>query len=153
MTESPAPRKSRVVKWLLIGCGGLVLLMLLCMGGCFGLAYWAWQSMSGEVTPVAASYLKGQTDVTDEIGDIVQVTPIFLGSIVSKTGNTGVARLNCEVRGSKGAAKVTVWLQRSGGAWEAVGAEGHLAPSATSTSKRFKVGVEVEMPRSRGWDD
>jgi len=116
-------KKSGALKWILIGCVGLVAIGLLCTGGCAGLSYWFISSLVKEVEPVGAAHLKSRPRVTDELGALTKIEAAVLGSNVQKINDGGSAQIRYVIEGSKGKATACVWLTRSGGQWTVVGYE------------------------------
>lgn len=142
-------KKSGVLKWVLIGCGGLVGLGLLCTGGGLGLIYFGLKSMVEEVEPFGAAYLKTQPEIGVELESVSMAKALILGAIVQKVNDSGQARVRFDLEGSKGAATATVWLERSGGKWSAVGCE-----VVTESGKTITLGRKVEIKSgSSDWDD
>ncbi|MBI2899923.1 MAG: hypothetical protein HYY17_07045 [Planctomycetes bacterium] len=146
----PPPKKSPV-KWIVIGCGGLFALGLLCFGGCFVAGYFGIKKGAEDISPVGEVYLRAQAEVEEELGKLTRVElRLLAGTQIHVEGSRGRARLGYEIEGPKGKADATVWFERDGERWKAVGCEVRLSGGRT-----IKVGRSVTIPSSTGssWDD
>ncbi|GEM_PF-3081080 len=151
-SEPIPPKKSGPLKWILLGCGGLLVLGLLCFGGCLVAGYLGVRKSVEEIAPVGEAYLRSQSEIEDELGKLskVEVRPLA-GTQVHVENQRGRARLLYSIEGPKGKADATVWLERDGGVWTAVGCE-----VALSNGRTIRIGRSVDVPsgnKRRSWRD
>lgn len=149
----PPPKKSGPLKWILIGCGSLTAVGILCFGGCFAMGYYAVQRAGKEIAPAGEAYLRSQSEIEDELGKLTKVEyKPLAGTNIHVEGSTGKARLGYTIEGPKGKGEATVWFEKEGGQWKAVGCE-----VTTPSGRTIKIGRSFDIPsnRSRGgrWDD
>lgn len=147
MTDAPdasppgaaPPKKSNTLKWVLLGCGGIVALGVLCFGGCFAVGYFGIKKTGEKIAPVGEAYLRSQSEIEAELGKLTRVEWKFLkGTQINVEPNGGKARLTYEIEGPKGTGEATVWFERIAGEWTAVGCEVRL-----SSGKAIRIGRSV----------
>ena len=105
------PRSSGGKKWLVTGCGCLLVLVLICAGG----SYFAWTSFIKpvyELTTETIVLLEESETVAEVLG--VPVTPT--GTNFSQENNQSTLTIN--VSGPKGSGVVNVYSTKRNGFWE-----------------------------------
>ena len=73
----PAPKKSNAVKWILIGCGGVVFLGILSCAGCFFVGYLLVKGVINEAVAQVKPIIASNETVKAEIGELRDIKPRF----------------------------------------------------------------------------
>ncbi len=79
---APPPQKSGGwVKWVVIGCGGLLLIVLICMGSCLGFGFYAakkgveFAKAWTEIIEKTESDIRSNKHVQDRVGQVRSISP------------------------------------------------------------------------------
>ncbi len=150
---TPAPKKSGWVKWVLIGCGGVTVLVGACCVGMSLLAYWgvqkAFQEMARQFEPVLAS----NEVIQKELGEDVKLTPSFKFEEEIQNGKK-VVKWTWDAEGKKGKGKILFYVdQQAGGksqTWDltledASGKRKHIGKWSVEEGKGFQ---KIEIDKS-----
>jgi hypothetical protein len=140
-------RPSSPLKWILIGCGCMIGVVIVGLAGCGVLGYLAVRAAKQEYEAAAgagSAFLTADAAVRREFGTVSKAESNFLGSALVNDK----AQINFSVETQKGRGTAVVHLVKRGGAWAAVGCS--VAVGAAS----IDVGEKVDIPRtSADWDD
>jgi len=130
--KAPSP-----IKWILLGCGGLLLVGLLGAGGC-GVAIYFANKNADEIAKTGAEYLRTEPRVVKALGTIRKAERELVGWQVNIKNDRGDAYFRYTVEAANGNALAEVWLTREPGTgWRALGAA--VRPSLEQSSAKFKV--------------
>ena len=125
MTDpAPAePKKERgPLRWILLGCGLLTGLMLLGFGGCAGLFYFIYKG-SDATAKIGEAYLRSAPELRNVIDEHANVERNWTGWSISIVNDGGTAHFPYTIKHDDGRpTEAVVWLIRSAGQWQAVGA-------------------------------
>ncbi len=110
------PRKSSAMKWVLIGCGGLLLLALLCAGGCGLLGWYAYKQLQ-PIIEETQTFMKANNVIMEEMGKLDDNQGFTMTKFDIKN-DTG--RIEATLRGAKGSGTVVVNLRKRGDRWKIV---------------------------------
>ncbi len=115
-------RKSGYIKWILIGCGCLALLVAggvlffgLVFGGIFGGVMGAIKN--SDAYKMSVELVERSSEVREEIGT-VKSYGWFPGGSVNVNGNGGEAKLSISVAGEKGSGTLETELIKKEGQWK-----------------------------------
>jgi hypothetical protein len=122
--SAPAKKPTSPLRWVFLGCGILLGLMILGFSGCAGIMYFIYKG-TDPIAAVGADYLKKSPEVQKALGPEITVTRHKMGWNVQTANDTGSARITYTAQGGNGSAEAVVWLVKSAGAWTAVGARLH----------------------------
>ncbi len=122
MSDPVPPKKPAARKWLFwgCGCGGFVIVAL---AGVFGYVLWQVGKSIDRVGDQGAVYLAGRPEVAAELGTVQKVERKPLQMNVQVRNDQGEAWFGYTVTGAKGTADAEVWLVKSAGQWQPVGAK------------------------------
>jgi hypothetical protein len=134
------------LKWLLLGCGGIILLAIV-GGAAFAVfasrSIRAIQEESGAISDVGAAYLRSEPKILQELGPISSVEHRALPYRVFYARDKGTAFFTYGLKGEKGSGEAQVWLERpTGSPWAVTG-----AVVTTADQRLIKVGSVPEPPK------
>jgi len=126
--EAPAGRPPRSFKWLVAGCGGLLIVGLLGIGVVTIILYVV-NKRASEIADVGAEYLRQEPRVLRAVGSVNSVKRRLFGWNVSVSNGVGTAYFSYTVQGTDSNGEAEVWLDRPAGRpWEVTGVDLHLSP-------------------------
>jgi hypothetical protein len=131
MTDPVPPKTPKARKWILWGCGCGVLLVVV-LSGVFGFAFWRIKKATDELAGIGAAYVAGRPEVSAELGTVRKVEPRPLPIRMEMKDDQGEALFGYTVTGAKGAGEAVVFLVKSAGSWQAVGARLEVGGKAVS---------------------
>ena len=105
---------SHVGRWLLIGCGGFILLVVLGFAGLFGFIFAAFRN--SDVVQTAVRTAAADTRVTAALGTPLKVGWMISGAINEENGG-GNAKLTVPINGPNGSGTLYVEATRESKKW------------------------------------
>jgi hypothetical protein len=125
LAAAPPPKSASPLRWILLGCGALTLLVAFATAGLGGIFYLIYKG-TDDTAKIGADYLRSSARLHQVFGaDGFSVERKWFGWNVQVVNDGGQARFEYRLlnsqKGPKGAA--TVWLIRKAGAWSPVGAQ------------------------------
>jgi Cytochrome oxidase complex assembly protein 1/zinc-ribbon domain len=140
-------QKSPALKYILIGCGVLILLGAGAVVAVFFGVKYAFRT--SDAARAAVQALRQSNNARHALGEITDVgTP--MGSISSEAGGSGSASLSTSVSGSQASGKYYATLQRKDGQWFLVSGRIELADGRSINLETQASGRTVDVPRARG---
>lgn len=121
---APVPNSSNPLRWILLGCGALILIGILGVASFVGVFYLVYKGTDG-TAKIGADYLRNAPEMRQAIGvDGFSVERSWFGTNVHIVNDGGRASFVYKILGPKKLPKgsATVWLTRKDGKWSAVGA-------------------------------
>ena len=134
---APVPKSSNPLRWILLGCGLLILLVALAAGSLAGI-YTLIYKGTDETARIGADYLRNAPEMQRALGaQGFSLERKWFGWSVQIVNDGGQARLEYRIRNSKNHPKgaATVWLTRKEGKWSPLGA--HCRPEGAES---FSIG-------------
>jgi len=132
---APVPKSSHPLRWILLGCGALILISILgvaCFAGVFYLVY----KGTEDTGQIGAAYLRNAPELRNLIDEHANVERNWTGWNLSIVNDGGQAHFAYTIKHDDGRpTEAEVWLTRSAGRWEAVGAR-----VQQPTGERIKIG-------------
>ena len=123
MPDAQPPKKPGPLRWILLGCGLLAGVVLLGLGSCAGVMYFIYKG-TDPVALLGADYLLRSPEIKQSLGEGLVIKRNAMGWNVNVHNDGGNARIAYTIRTSADApiGEAVVWLLRSGGKWQPVGA-------------------------------
>jgi hypothetical protein len=119
--EPQAGRPPASFKWIVVGCGGLLILGMLGAGGVTLALYYGHRKHS-EIAKVGTQYLETEPRIVQALGSITKVSDRF-GNRYTFNNGQGDAHLNFMVTGTSTNAEAEVWLHHGvSEPWRVIGA-------------------------------
>lgn len=117
------PKKDRgPLRWILLGCGVLTGLGILGLAGCAGVFYLVYRG-SDDTAKIGEAYLRNAPELRSVIDPHASVERNWMGWNVSVVNDGGSAHFPYTIQHDDGRpTEAVVWLIRSAGRWQAVGA-------------------------------
>jgi hypothetical protein len=113
-SASPPPPPRNVLKWVLLGCGTVILLGVLCVVTLLVLIFGSIRS--SQVVRMAVAQAERNPEVQRTLG-----TPLKVGWFISgdfhTTGSTGTANASIPVHGPRGSGTIYLVARKSAGQW------------------------------------
>src|SRR4051812_428590 len=110
----PSAPRSNVAKWLFIGCGGGLVLMVALVCGILALAFGALRN--AEVVRMAVTRASANPEVRAALGTPLKTGWMVSGSI-NVSGPSGNADMSVPVSGPKGSGTIYLVARKSAGQW------------------------------------
>jgi len=124
LAAPPPPQSASPLRWILLGCGALTLLVGLATTGLVGVFYLVYKG-TDDTAKIGADYLRSSPELRQAIGvEGFSVERSWFGTNVHIVNDGGRATFVYKILGPKKLPKgaATVWLTRKDGKWSAVGA-------------------------------
>jgi hypothetical protein len=121
MADAAPPKKSGPGRWILLGCGALLGLMLLGFGGCAGIMYFVYKGTE-PIAMIGADYLLRSPEMQTALGTNITITRHKTGWNVHTVNDRGNARITYTAKGSRADGETVVWLIKTAGQWSPIGA-------------------------------
>ena len=119
MMPPPAPPPAKYggpLKWILVGCGTVVLIGVLGIAGC--LIFVLTVIKGTDAYKMSENFIRGNAAVKESLGDVKDFGFMPMGSTAISTGG-GRSSLEIQVNGSKGSGAVVIELSKpSNGDWK-----------------------------------
>lgn len=98
----PPPKKSGWVKWVLIGCGTLGFIGLLCCGGAVLVPYMIFQKVKSEIGERAFAGVRDHPTIKEHLGEVKKIEPRFNGFHAEKRNGRDTFTFAADITGEKG---------------------------------------------------
>lgn len=130
----PPPKKSGWMKWALIGCGVLGLIVVICCGAPMVFTYVAFQKVKAEIGERAFAGVRNHPKVQEHLGEVSKVEPRLNGFHFKEEDGRQKAVFVADATGSKGRGVLRMTIDtRKQGQHEEVVFEGTLEKPDGST--------------------
>jgi hypothetical protein len=119
---APAPKSLSPIRWVLLGCGLVTLVVIAGAGGLAAIGYLVYKGTE-DTAKIGEAYLRDAPEMRNVIDQHAGVERNWMGWNVSVVNDGGHADFTYTIKHDDGRpTKARVWLIRSAGQWRAVGA-------------------------------